>query len=215
MAGALVRARGRGRQVGFTLAELLITVAIIALLAGILLPAVMSAMHRAREAPCMENLRQLYVALSLYREDHGGSCPAELFELVPTYTPREILLCPEDPYGGYADRRAVDGFEERPGWPTSADVPTSYFYAANHTRSGWWEALSGVPDAACVACWVHGDAVLTRSSLPYFNGRTIRLHLDGSVTTDRIVHFKWQSDGFGVDYANQFNPQLPAPEDRR
>jgi prepilin-type N-terminal cleavage/methylation domain-containing protein len=209
MAGALVCARGRGKQTGFTLAELLIAIAIIALLAGILLPVAVSAMHRAREAPCMGNLRQLYVALSLYREDHGGNCPAGLFELVPTYAPPEVLLCPEDGYGGYADALAASlaaPFPEPPWWETSAESPTSYLYAGSYFRRAWWEALSGRPDTACVTCWLHGRPVSPTVQGPFYTGRTLRLHLDGSVTTDDIVHFKWQPNGYTAYFTNQFDP---------
>lgn len=55
---------------GFTLLELLITVAILALLAGLLLPGLHSAREKGRTAACMSNLRQLHLANSLYADDN-------------------------------------------------------------------------------------------------------------------------------------------------
>ena len=60
----------RGRA--FTLVELLIVVAVIALLIGVLGPALGSAASAARETKCSSNLRQLGVAWAAYAVDYDG-----------------------------------------------------------------------------------------------------------------------------------------------
>ncbi|MEQ9453050.1 MAG: prepilin-type N-terminal cleavage/methylation domain-containing protein [Phycisphaeraceae bacterium] len=59
------------RQPGFTLIELLVVVSILALLIGLLLPALAQVRPVAREAECMSQLRQLAVAQYAYQLDYG------------------------------------------------------------------------------------------------------------------------------------------------
>jgi prepilin-type N-terminal cleavage/methylation domain-containing protein/prepilin-type processing-associated H-X9-DG protein len=62
------------RTKGFTLIELLVVISIIAVLIALLLPAVQSAREAARRAQCVNNLKQLGLALSNYETAHG-ICP--------------------------------------------------------------------------------------------------------------------------------------------
>ena len=62
---------------GFTLIELLVVIAIIAVLIALLLPAVQAAREAARRAQCINNLKQIGLAISNY-ESSAGALPMAL-----------------------------------------------------------------------------------------------------------------------------------------
>ncbi len=70
----------------FTLVELLLVITIIAVLAGLLLPALSSAKANAKQVGCLGNLRQLEVAFQMYTADNRGSLPQNI-EFEPENSP--------------------------------------------------------------------------------------------------------------------------------
>jgi type II secretion system protein G len=61
--------KGQGER-GFTLIEMMIVVAIIAILVAILVPNFMRARAQAQSAACEANLKEIATALELYQTDH-------------------------------------------------------------------------------------------------------------------------------------------------
>jgi prepilin-type N-terminal cleavage/methylation domain-containing protein/prepilin-type processing-associated H-X9-DG protein len=60
----------------FTLIELLVVIAIIAILAALLLPALSAAKASAQKTYCLNNLKQLATAWTIYNGDNGGKIPS-------------------------------------------------------------------------------------------------------------------------------------------
>ncbi len=71
----MIRAKGRSGRSGFTLIELLVVIAIIAVLIALLLPAVQAAREAARRTQCVNNLKQLGLALHNYESSNGAFPP--------------------------------------------------------------------------------------------------------------------------------------------
>ena len=63
------------RRLGFTLIELLVVIAIIAILAAMLLPALSGAKAKGAQISCLNNLRQLQTAWTMYLGDHNNMLP--------------------------------------------------------------------------------------------------------------------------------------------
>ena len=63
----------RRKTASFTLIELLIVVAIIAILAGMLLPALNKARETARKIPCINNLKAFSSAFAMYFADNNDN----------------------------------------------------------------------------------------------------------------------------------------------
>jgi len=60
-----------GKTRAFTLLELLVVMSIIAILAALLMPGLLRAIRSARSVTCLNNLRQIYAGLEMYRQDLG------------------------------------------------------------------------------------------------------------------------------------------------
>ncbi|MFO7948228.1 MAG: DUF1559 domain-containing protein [Armatimonadota bacterium] len=63
------------RSAGFSLIELLVVIAIIAILAAMMFPVFSQAREKARSIACINNLKQISMALFMYAGDYGGDMP--------------------------------------------------------------------------------------------------------------------------------------------
>ena len=86
----------RSRDRGFTLIELLVVVAVIAILIGVLLPALGKARQSAQSVQCLNNMRQLTVALMTYAADNRQLFPPNVEE-----SRMKIQWCDEPVLGEY------------------------------------------------------------------------------------------------------------------
>ena len=131
------------RSGAFTLIELLMVIAVIAILAGLMLPALSRAKEAGRAAACSSNLRQLAIASATYALDNKGRLPYFLDwlytdtrpgdltsgRLFPYLKSKQVYLCPTDKL------RIVTGQAMPPG-PTApilgnSSYPRDYSYAMN------------------------------------------------------------------------------------
>lgn len=78
--------------------EVLVVIAIIALLAALLLPALSRAKDKARQVNCLSNSRQLAVSVLMYVDDHAETFPPSADYAVPAALPDRIWTAKVLPY---------------------------------------------------------------------------------------------------------------------
>jgi prepilin-type N-terminal cleavage/methylation domain-containing protein len=103
-----LRCHGLGRLAtaaarrGFTVAEMLVVVGILVVVALLLMPMVTKARDASRGANCLSNLRRLGLAFRLYAQDHGGKLPDPAESEIPweqslnRYVTFDTFRCPGD-----------------------------------------------------------------------------------------------------------------------
>ena len=128
----------RPKPHAFTLVELLVVIAVIAILASLLLPALATAKKRARAVQCLNNLKQIGYAAQMYAHDNDNTL--QLDPLIPgngtwasilftnvNLEQREIFLCPS--YKPFAWENWINVYGIRHDAPTNcASGPRGIFF---------------------------------------------------------------------------------------
>ena len=99
-------ARRRAISHAFTLIELLGVIAIIAILMALMMPSIARAKMKANQVSCLNKMRQLTLAATMYVNDHDDELPARRIptnawphKLKPYFVNWQILACPSDRFG--------------------------------------------------------------------------------------------------------------------
>ena len=160
-------------QRNFTLLELLVTIAVIAILAALLLPALNAAKEKAQSVSCKNNQRQIYTGIMQYLGDNDDWMPRNGFNADYAYdisiymnvkndfpansnhiwakkTPKGVFFCPN----------VSTPVTNSPSW-NPANTPASYYFSMYmptcpqvwHTpddekRGGWLVMAPGTPSGS-------------------------------------------------------------------
>jgi prepilin-type N-terminal cleavage/methylation domain-containing protein len=102
---------------GYTFVELLAVLAVMSVLAAILFPVITSAKQRSYLTQDIAQMRQIYIALSLYEQDSDDLDPGSIIYTRPYTLSSDVFTSPADPY--------------RNGIPGLSDFPADLFAGTN------------------------------------------------------------------------------------
>lgn len=128
---------------GFTLIELIVVVVIIAILMALLLPAMSKMRWQTKKVACVNNLRQIGIALLLYADEHDDGLP--------------LLLVSPSP------SNAIGRYDAPDIYPRYADDYTIFHCPSWHNEN-WTLPDTGWPDSNTYSFyWTSGSNVVTDS----------------------------------------------------
>jgi len=131
------------KQRAFTLVELLVVMAVIAILAALILPALSAAKAKSKSIVCVGNLRQLAFAVSLYANEHRQRLPiANTISSKPLNPDYPRIYTVLAPYLGYQTNNPPP--EKASVFYCPGDdgsLPPYYYYYPSEWSSYEWFAL--------------------------------------------------------------------------
>ena len=203
------RRAGRKGRHGFTLIELLVVIAIIAILAAMLLPALSSAKLRSKGISCINNLRQMGIAHTMYVGDYTGKS----YTYDPTHLWIENLLI----YNSHASNIVRCAVANNP--TTRKDYSPQALYGRADQMWAWDQTAPGYVGSYAFNGWLYSTPNLIQigpadllGAPPYWQYKTeaaVATPTDVPVMADAVIwdSFPFEKQGPSTDLYNG-NPDV-------
>ena len=189
----------RDMRKGFTLVELLIVIAIIAMLASMLLPALRNAREKAKRSVCISNLRQTGMALLMYAQDYNGNFPTfDTWHWDPGAMKNEAGRCNV----GLLEPNYISDYDifYCPSWLWRYNPNSNWDTFSTATGYQYWGAWPGLNRDGINS--TPGKAVVTDGYMYGGLSELCQPHKDGGHVLYIGGHVKWFHYSFCVTAAN-------------
>lgn len=207
------------KNTAFTLIEMLVVVAIIAIVAAIIFPVFTRAKQSSLVTQDVTQLRQAYLGLQLYRTDFDQSYPFSLADVGGSYIHKQVLASP-------ADKRIPDAagtypanrFLNLPGEPDRrVDYKMSYAYLrafeARFPYQGLWDYYIQSSKWSILVCadyltstGLTPSPTVTDHGTQSDSGTFLRIRMDGSLR-------KAQKKDMGISIGGSYEELFYYPDD--
>ena len=211
-------------QKGFTLIELLVVITIIAILAGLAVPAFNGVQEKARQMQGANNCRQIIISLKSYASDYGGNYP-DFDKNDPPQTANDAFR--HLIKGGQLEDERVFSCPASPYIPDNNLGESPEYAEALGPGENHWMMTKGLTDSASGNAPVVFENSVSNSWPPAWNcdvagqakegrswkgGKIIVGRNDGSVATEKLEAAKGDNVGLqknsqGKDLFTQFADQ--------
>ena len=132
---------------------------VIAVLAGLMLPALAKAKDKAQRINCVNNIKAIGLAARMWSNDHNGRFPPDFNSMSNELSSPKILVCP----GDSSKTRAMNWSEFGPGNITYEYLEPGY------------DEKSAQPQTIVFQCPIHGNVGLADGSVQQGSQRTRRI----------------------------------------